>query len=276
MAARCYTPPPPSARSAVGSAKVLCVGRIIIARGFHTATPTTKLTRSIQFVWLKMRLTPLLRSAQRKKEIYSIASKHDLVILEDDPYYYLNFNETLPPSFFSADIDGRVIRFDSMSKIISAGLRVGFATGPPELIERMELHHQATLLHASGVSQAIVAKLFDEFGGVSGFLTHCESVTKFYKHRRDVFMTAVKTHLAGLVVMKPPSAGMFAWMRVLNIDDSAELVMNKSVGKNVLMVPGESFIPTSGKSAFVRCSYSTASEEEIDTALKRFGDLLRE
>tara|TARA_B110000305_G_scaffold204920_1_gene234777 strand:+ start:139 stop:810 length:672 start_codon:yes stop_codon:yes gene_type:complete len=223
-----------------------------------------------------MRLTPLLRSAQRKKEIYSIASKHDLVILEDDPYYYLNFNETLPPSFFSADIDGRVIRFDSMSKIISAGLRVGFATGPPELIERMELHHQATLLHASGVSQAIVAKLFDEFGGVSGFLTHCESVTKFYKHRRDVFMTAVKTHLAGLVVMKPPSAGMFAWMRVLNIDDSAELVMNKSVGKNVLMVPGESFIPTSGKSAFVRCSYSTASEEEIDTALKRFGDLLRE
>jgi len=81
----------------------------------------------------------------RKKEIYEIAQQHDLIIMEDDPYYYLQFDKRIP-SFLSLDTDGRVLRFDSFSKIVSSGLRLGFATGPAPLVERLNLHMQVFFL----------------------------------------------------------------------------------------------------------------------------------
>lgn len=58
---------------------------------------------------------------QRKREIYSVCSEYDILILEDDPYYFLHFLDENPKSFLSMDVDGRVIRFDSFSKILSSG-----------------------------------------------------------------------------------------------------------------------------------------------------------
>eukprot|EP00911_Craspedida_sp_UC1_P000973 UC1_evm1s728 len=76
----------------------------------------------------------------RRKEIYGIARSHDLIIMEDDPYYYLQFRDTPLPSLTSMDVDGRVVRFDSFSKVLSAGLRIGFASGPAPLMRRLGLH----------------------------------------------------------------------------------------------------------------------------------------
>ena len=87
--------------------------------------------------------TGVSQTLERKQEIYEIAREHDLLILEDDPYYYLQFGDKVP-SYFSMDVDGRVLRFDSMSKILSSGLRVGWATGPAELINVMNLVTQVT------------------------------------------------------------------------------------------------------------------------------------
>jgi kynurenine/2-aminoadipate aminotransferase len=75
----------------------------------------------------------------RKKRIYALAQKFNLIILEDDPYYYLQFDEKIP-SYFSMDVDGRVLRFDSLSKILSAGARLGWVSGPKALIDRIVLH----------------------------------------------------------------------------------------------------------------------------------------
>lgn len=87
--------------------------------------------------------TGVSQTLERKKEIYDIARQHDLLILEDDPYFYLQFGDKIP-SYFSMDVDGRVLRFDSMSKILSSGLRVGWATGPVELINVMNLVTQVS------------------------------------------------------------------------------------------------------------------------------------
>ena len=103
-------------------------------------------------------------SLERKREIYGIAREFDLILLEDDPYYWMQFGGERTPSFLSLDADQRVLRFDSFSKLLSSGIRVGFCTGPPRLVERIELHAQASVLHGSGVSQALVAGLFDAFG----------------------------------------------------------------------------------------------------------------
>jgi kynurenine/2-aminoadipate aminotransferase len=89
-------------------------------------------------------------SNNRRLRVYEIAQEHDMIILEDDPYYFLHPNRKDLKSFLSMDTDGRVLRFDSMSKLISSGMRIGFATGPPKLMERLNFHIQATNLHNSG------------------------------------------------------------------------------------------------------------------------------
>lgn len=86
--------------------------------------------------------TGVVLPESRRREIYEVATEHDMLILEDDPYYFLHFGGTRPPSFLSMDTEGRVIRFDSFSKVLSSGLRLGFVTGPAPLIERINLHMQ--------------------------------------------------------------------------------------------------------------------------------------
>jgi aromatic amino acid aminotransferase I len=111
----------------------------------------------------------------RKRALYAVAQKHDLIILEDDPYYFLQLapygtatatdqgagdstairtagNSTamqpgtdttkLTPSFLSIDEDGRVIRLDSFSKLMAPGFRVGIITGPARFMERYEIFAQ--------------------------------------------------------------------------------------------------------------------------------------
>jgi kynurenine/2-aminoadipate aminotransferase len=73
-----------------------------------------------------------------------------MLIIEDDPYYWLQFGDTRKPSLLSMDVDGRVIRFDSFSKVLSSGIRMGVVTGPDVLVQQLSLHAQAVNLHPSG------------------------------------------------------------------------------------------------------------------------------
>ncbi|KAL7516889.1 hypothetical protein ACHAWF_000089, partial [Thalassiosira exigua] len=92
-----------------------------------------------------------------RERVYELARRHDLVILEDDPYFFLHPRRDSIRSFLSLDADGRVVRFDSLSKLVSSGLRVGFATGPPALLERVNYHVQATNLHKDADPEAALA-----------------------------------------------------------------------------------------------------------------------
>ena len=134
---------------------------------------------------------------RRREEIYRICSNFDLLILEDDPYYFLQFGDTRVPSFFSMDVDGRVIRFDSFSKILSSGLRLGFATGPKPLIDRIMLHMQVSVMHTSALPQIILSQLLDKWG-LEGFFKHVKNIEDFYRERRDVTQVAAQKHLTGI------------------------------------------------------------------------------
>lgn len=97
----------------------------------------------------------------RRREIYDLASQHDMLILEDDPYYFLQFasGDSRPRSFLSMDTEGRVLRFDSFSKVLSSGLRLGFVTGPSPLIERINLHMQVHFIRLFCKSAQLLCKL---------------------------------------------------------------------------------------------------------------------
>ncbi|KAH3767679.1 PLP-dependent transferase [Pelomyxa schiedti] len=217
-------------------------------------------------------------SLARKQAIYALACKFDLIILEDDPYYFLNYPTEPPsppvPSFFSMDTEARVIRLDSFSKVMSSGLRIGFATGPSFLIEKLQLDMQVSLLHTSGVSQMSILSLLTTWGP-TGWQNHVKSVQLFYKQRCDLFCSLVEKHLSGLVTWKKPVSGMFLWMKCNGVADTMELIQKRAVQKKVLLVPGESFDPEGKKSSYVRASFSTASDADMEEAIVRLAALLR-
>ncbi|TDZ19598.1 Aromatic amino acid aminotransferase [Colletotrichum orbiculare MAFF 240422] len=129
----------------------------------------------------------------RRKEIYEICSKYDVVIVEDDPYWYLQypsaaageaesrgspappeqpaddwqpeklsgyrFLDSLTPSFLQIDVDGRVIRLDTFSKTIAPGCRLGWITAQPAVIERLLRITEVSTQQPSGFVQSTVAEL---------------------------------------------------------------------------------------------------------------------
>ncbi|XP_070613536.1 kynurenine/alpha-aminoadipate aminotransferase, mitochondrial isoform X4 [Erythrolamprus reginae] len=203
-------------------------------------------------------------TTERKKEIYQLARQYDFLIIEDDPYYFLQFGKPRAPTFLSMDIDGRVIRTDSFSKILSSGLRIGFLTGPKPLIDRVILHIQVSTMHTSTFTQLMITQLLQQWG-LKGFLDHVDSVVDFYKQQRDVMLSSADKWLKGLADWHVPAAGMFLWIKIKGVPDTQELIMKKALEKQVLLVPGCSFnINSSDPSSHVRASFSLSSPSQID------------
>ena len=90
------------------------------------------------------------------------------------------------PSFLSIDEDRRVIRFDSFSKVLSSGIRLGFMTGPKPLIDRTLLHVQVSVLHASSLSQVIISELLSKWD-IEGLEKHIQEVEDFYRYSVIIF-----------------------------------------------------------------------------------------
>lgn len=240
-------------------------------------------------------------SVERRERLYALARTYDLLILEDDPYYFLQLPETKSfttavratgsgkplPSFLSMDADGRVLRFDSFSKIVCSGFRVGSVTGPAELVEKLQLHQQASAMQVSGIAQAVMCTILREWGD-GGWRAQINRVVDHYAEQRDFALDAAEEYLREpeLADFWVPSAGMFLWLKIdprCGVKDTNALVKHKAIEAKVVMVPGTSFTPESygldakpADSMYVRASYSTASPEVLDEAFRRFGQLLRE
>ncbi|KAF9092704.1 hypothetical protein BGX27_001752 [Mortierella sp. AM989] len=176
------------------------------------------------------------------------------------------------------DVDGRVLRFDSMSKVLSSGLRVGWATGPVGLIDCMNLITQTSNLQPSSIAQAITFTLVESWGH-QGFYEHTLKVALFYKERCQMFCQFARKHLTGLAEWSEPDAGMFIWFELKGIKDASDLILNKAVEKMVLLVPGIDFYShpeESGPSPTVRASFSNVSEKDMDLGLERLASLVRD
>ncbi|ODN02595.1 Kynurenine/alpha-aminoadipate aminotransferase, mitochondrial [Orchesella cincta] len=213
---------------------------------------------------------------ERKKEIYRIAQEYNLLILEDDPYYFLHFLQEDPTTFLSMDVDGRVIRFDSFSKVLSSGIRVGFATGPKNLIRSLEMYLQASILHAASLSQVVVNGTLRNWGN-DGFRQHMETVKAFYRKRRDLMLEAAEKHLTGLAEWSTPNAGMFLWLKIRGVDDTFDMVMERGIQRKIMALPGREFMADKSKPCpYIRVSYSVIPEDQIEQGISRLAELIRD
>lgn len=213
---------------------------------------------------------------QRKRDVYELARQYDMLIIEDDPYYFLQFDKPWAPTFLSMDVDGRVIRTDSFSKILSSGLRLGFVTGPKPLVDRVVLHIQASTMHTSTFTQLMVSQLLHSWGE-EGFLEHIDGVIEFYRKQKDAMISSAEKWLKDVAEWHAPSAGMFLWIKLKGIADTQQLIREKALEKEVLLVPGGVFmINSSEPCAFVRAAFSLSSPEQIDEAFRRLSLLIKE
>ncbi|KAI9376057.1 pyridoxal phosphate-dependent transferase [Aspergillus egyptiacus] len=253
--------------------------------------------------------TGATQSLERRKAIYEVAQKHDIYIIEDEPYYFLQmqpymgaggeavpppanheeFLKSLIPSYLSIDVDGRVLRLESFSKVLSPGSRTGWVVASEQIIERFLRISEVSAQHPSGISQLILFKLLDEHWGHDGYLDWLINLRMQYTTRRDILVQACEKHLPQEIASWiAPAAGMFHWIEIdwkkhpevasgKTRDSIEETLFHASVDNGVLVSRG-SWFKAAGRSEdkmFFRATFASASEENITEAIKRFGDALR-
>ncbi|EFN88912.1 kynurenine/alpha-aminoadipate aminotransferase, mitochondrial [Harpegnathos saltator] len=215
-------------------------------------------------------------SESRRRKVYELAQKYDFLIVEDDAYYFIHFLDKQPTSFLSLDTDGRVIRLDTFSKIVSSGIRIGAVTAHKKVVEKMIIHMENTSLHSSSVSQMLLYKLF-EIWGPQKFEEHFKNVQAFYRQRRDVMLVLIKKHLTDLAEWDIPQGGMFVWLKVTAVKNTMDLVINKCLPNGIFVLPGNIFYYDSSKSSrYLRLCYSHATDEDIDKGLSIVAKVIRE
>ncbi|XP_014785050.1 kynurenine/alpha-aminoadipate aminotransferase, mitochondrial isoform X1 [Octopus bimaculoides] len=224
--------------------------------------PNSDIPKVIYMVPTGCNPTGINYSLERKKQIYEIARTYDLLIVEDDAYYYLQYSQDYIPSFLSLDVDGRVVRADSFSKLISSGLRCGFITGPAYVIDRILLHLQTSTVHVSGLSQFLIYKILTEWG-LSGFKEHAKKVAEFYEKRRDITIDAAEKHLKGIAEWNVPAGGMFLWLKLIGIEDTYRLIMEKGRENDILFVPGSAFMTSNEPCPYIRAAFSLCDTQDI-------------
>lgn len=221
---------------------------------------------------------------ERKRKIYELAQKFDFVLIEDDPYWNLNFvkadKEGPRMSFWSMDIDQRVVRLESLSKITAVGYRVGWCCAPPLVVEKLGFDLEAGAQSGSGVAQLIVYEmvrhLFTPTSSTS-WEAHVKKICDTYHERWLLLDGALKKHLKDMAEWDAPSGGMFAWVKLHGVEDTAPFMMLLAEHHLVLTVPGSAFTPdSSAPSPYLRLSYSYCDPELIEPAIEKLAAALKE
>ncbi|KAJ6562077.1 pyridoxal phosphate-dependent transferase [Mycena capillaripes] len=223
----------------------------------------------------------------RKIEVLKLAKKYNFLLLEDDAYAFLYYGPKgqQARSYFALEPEvngerGRVVRFDSFSKVLSSGMRLGYMTAALPLCHSVNMITSNTNLQPSTLTQVMAYALLSRWGP-AGFLEHCAGVAAFYRARRDAFERVARTHLTGLAEWTSPVAGMFLYIKLLvhtsgRPTDSAALISGKAVAKGVLAVPGTAFMPLGGATPYVRVSFSIIEEEPAAEACRRLREAVLE
>ncbi|KAJ0171939.1 hypothetical protein K1T71_012702 [Dendrolimus kikuchii] len=210
---------------------------------------------------------------ERRRKIYELACRYDFLIVEDEPYMFLNYVGRNPPSFLSMDTCGRVIRLDSLSKVVSSGLRAAWLTAPTTLLHRLELHMQAELLHSCTLSQAILLQLLSDRDRLAN---HLKSTSEFYRLRRDALYHEMQI-LTDLVHCPLPSAGLFFWVKVNGVEDVYNMVFHTAFKRGLMLIPGQAFVyDSTAPCPYLRLTFSKIKYEDMKTAILHLSDIIRD
>ncbi|NPA24140.1 MAG: PLP-dependent aminotransferase family protein [Crenarchaeota archaeon] len=216
--------------------------------------------------------TGITMSIDKRKQLIEIAEKHDLYIVEDDPYsYYLYDNvENLEPLYKLCP--ERVIYCSTFSKILVPGFRVGWIVAPEDLVSHIVKMKQIVSLQTTTVTQYVLAELLKD-GIIERRLPE---LSQRYRKKRDAMLEALETYMPSHVTWTRPVGGMFVWVKARPDIDTTRL-LNIAIEKyGVAYVPGEAFYATNPQRNTMRLNFTYPSARDIFEGVKRLGEMLKE
>ena len=211
-------------------------------------------------------------SLEKRHRLYELAKAHDVMILEDNPYGDLYYEGEPLPSIKSFDTDGIVIYAGSFSKVISPGMRVGYAIGPKPVLAKMTVCKQGQDVHTNIWSQVLCYRFMTEYD----FDAHLAGLRKIYTKKRALLLDLMEKHLAPYITWDPFNGGLFAWCHLPKGVDMMEFVQ-KALEKKVCVVPGTAFLTDENEpcDAF-RINFSTPTDEQLTKGITLLGETIRE
>ncbi|MNO25907.1 2-aminoadipate transaminase [compost metagenome] len=213
--------------------------------------------------------TGITTSLEKRKAVYALAKRYEVVILEDNPYGELRFSGEDVPTIKSLDDAGLVIYVGSFSKILSAGLRVGFVLAPDEIVQKMVVAKQGEDVHTAMLPQILAYKFMKEYD----YAGHVALIREVYLRKCTLMTDSMKQYTDGSMAYTRPDGGLFLWCELppsVTMLDYCKL----AAAKGVAVVPGSAFLvdPDEPCNA-IRLNFSTPSDEQIVKGIQILGQI---
>ena len=211
-------------------------------------------------------------SLEKRKRLYALAKQYGVMILEDNPYGNLRYAGEPLPTIKSFDEDGIVLYAGSFSKVISPGMRVGYAIGPKPVLAKMTVCKQGQDVHTNIWSQVLCHRFMTEYD----YEAHLEGLRALYTKKRAFLLGLMEKNLAPHVTWDPFDGGLFAWCHLPKGIDMQAFVQ-KALEKKVCVVPGTAFLTDESEpcDAF-RINFSTPTDEQLQKGIELLGEAVRE
>ena len=211
-------------------------------------------------------------SFERRKAVYELARKYDIMILEDNPYGEIRFAGKDIPSIKSLDTDGRVIYSGTFSKILAPGIRVGFVSAPKEVIQKIVVCKQVSDVHTNVLGQIIA----DEFLNKYDVEAHLEKIRAIYRKKCGIMLSEIDKNFSKKITVTRPEGGLFIWATLPDGCDMMEFC-RKAVEAKVAVVPGNAFtIHEDDPINSFRLNFSTPTDEQLVKGCEILGKMSKE
>lgn len=228
--------------------------------------------RPIKFIYLVPNFhnpAGVTLSAQRRLEIIDIAHGENILIVEDNPYGLLWFDQAPPPAMRSVSDKG-IIYLGSFSKTLAPGLRVGWVVAPHGIREKLILASEAAVLSPSTFSQLVIADYFDH----NDWRGQIDAFRSLYRDRRDAMVDALAHELPD-IPHTTPGGGFFLWLDLPAGMNSKEM-LPRAVTELVAYTPGTAFFADGRGHSHIRLAFCYPTPERIREGVSRLAKVIRE
>jgi len=206
-------------------------------------------------------------SEERRQRVLQICRDHGILIVEDNPYGLLYFEDQPPKALRAFDGDG-VVYLGSFSKILSPGLRVGYVLAPPAIREKLVLANESAILSPATFAQMLVS----EYLATCDWQKQVADYRNLYRTKRDAALEAVRQYLPSLHTTEP-SGGFFLWLTLPEGLSSKEL-LPLAVTELVAYTPGTAFFGDGRGHENIRICFSHPTAENVKVGIHRLANVI--
>jgi 2-aminoadipate transaminase len=210
-------------------------------------------------------------SLGRRRRLVQVARERELLVLEDNPYGLLRYEGDPLPTLLSLDGGDFVIYLGTFSKILSPGVRLGWAVAPRPVLAKLNVGKAAADLCSSSLTQLFVAEYF----ATERWPAYLASLRELYRGRRDVMLEALAEQLPPEATWTRPEGGLFIWATLPEGVDTTDLLA-KALSRNVAFVPGRAAYLDGRGGTSMRLNFSGVTDERIREGVRRVGAVVRE